>query len=105
MSPGLHSERTRLAWVRLGTVLAAAGLGAAGVGLRHHAGEGVTVLFAFAALSGALLLLRTGIRFRRVERALRDGRPLDDTLDARVAWLGVLLLVAGALSLVLTLAS
>ncbi|GAA4559925.1 DUF202 domain-containing protein [Planotetraspora kaengkrachanensis] len=102
MTSGLHNERTRLAWVRTATVLAVAGLVAAGAGLRGGEGPLMITPFAVAALCGAILLLRTGARYRRVERALRDGAPLDDKVDARLAWAGVLCVVAGALALVLS---
>ncbi len=102
---GLQSERTRLAWVRTAALLAAGALGSAGVALSHGAPAWIAAPFALAALIGAVLLLRTGVRFRRVERALRDGHPLDVTADARLAWLGTLALVAGALALVIAAAA
>lgn len=102
-SPGLHSERTRLAWVRTGAAMAACGLGAAGIALRHHVPAG-SAPFAVAILAGAILLVRTGVRYREVERALREGRPLDHRLDAALAWLGGLALAGGALAIVLILA-
>ncbi|ETK32521.1 DUF202 domain-containing protein [Microbispora sp. ATCC PTA-5024] len=103
--PGLHSERTRLAWVRAAAALAACGLGAAGAALRHGVAGAVTVPFVLAALSGAVLLVRTGVRHHHVERALAEGRTLDPGLDVRLAWLGALCVAAGALVLVITLAS
>jgi putative membrane protein len=99
---GLHSERTRLAWVRTATTLAGAGLVTTGAGLRDGESLGLIVPFALAALSGSALLLRTGARYRRVERALKEGAPLDDTTDGRLAWAGVLCVAAGALVLILT---
>ncbi|WP_433500603.1 DUF202 domain-containing protein [Sphaerimonospora sp. CA-214678] len=102
---GLQSERTRLAWVRTAALLAAGALGAAGVALSHGAPVWVATPFALAALIGAVLLLRTGVRFRRVQRALRDGHPLDVTADARLVWLGTLALVVGALAVVIDAAA
>lgn len=101
--PGLHSERTLLAWIRTGMVLATGGLGAAGVVARHSAGDGrAAIPFVLAALCGAVLLARSRLRHRRVERTLRAGLPLDVGADAVLAWLGVLAVVAGSLVFVLT---
>lgn len=98
---GLQSERTRLTWVRTAAVLVAVALGSMGMALRHAAPAWVVVLFAAAVLSGAILLIRTGVRFRRVERVLREGRPLEATPDVRLAWLGTLAVAVGALLLVI----
>lgn len=100
--PGLHGERTRLAWVRTATTMAGAGMVAAGLAVRHDL-PGLAVPFAAAALAGAVLLLRTGIRHRRLERALRHGRPFDPRLDVGIAWAGGIAVAAGALVLVLVL--
>ncbi|MBG0830973.1 DUF202 domain-containing protein [Planomonospora sp. ID67723] len=94
---GLQSERTRLAWVRTATMLAASGLGAGGMALRAGAHPLVAVPFAAAALCGALLLARTGVRYHRVQDALHGGRPLDERADAVLAWLGSLAAVTGSL--------
>lgn len=99
---GLQSERTRLAWVRTATALAAGGLGAAGTALRLHLPGAVTAVFALAALCGGVLLVRTAARFRRTQEALHRGRPLDGCGDARLAWCGTLAVVAGALLFLLT---
>ncbi|WP_432923665.1 DUF202 domain-containing protein [Microbispora sp. CA-135349] len=98
--PGLHSERTRLAWVRTAVTMSGTGMVAAGLAVRHDL-PGLAVPFAAAALAGAVLLLRTGIRHRRLERALRGGHPLDHRLDGRIAWAGALAVAAAALVLVL----
>ncbi|MET7327701.1 DUF202 domain-containing protein [Nonomuraea sp. NPDC005650] len=100
---GLQSERTRLAWVRTAVALATGGLGAAGLSLRHGLPVPATVAFALAALCGAVLLIRTGVRFRRVQVALHGGRPLDPGLDVLFAWLGTLCVVAGAVTFVLAI--
>ncbi|GAA5079570.1 uncharacterized membrane protein YidH (DUF202 family) [Thermocatellispora tengchongensis] len=100
--PGLQSERTRLAWVRTATALAAGGLGAAGLGVRSGASPPAVAAFVVAALCGGVLLARTHARFLKVQRALHEGRPLDDRADALVAWLGTLAVVAGAAVVVLT---
>ncbi|MEV7969908.1 DUF202 domain-containing protein [Sphaerisporangium sp. NPDC088356] len=100
---GLHMERTLLAWTRTASVLGAGGLLAAGISARHS-GEGVAVVvFVLAALCGAVLLARSGVRHRRVQRAIGGGLPLDDQADAVLAWLGVVAAAAGALVFVLTL--
>ncbi|TDD16650.1 YidH family protein [Nonomuraea diastatica] len=99
---GLQSERTRLAWVRTAVALATGGLGAAGLSARHGLPLLAVTGFALAALCGAVLLIRTRARFRRVQAALHGGRPLDSRLDAAFAWLGTLSLVAGAIAFVLT---
>ncbi|MEV6980518.1 DUF202 domain-containing protein [Sphaerisporangium sp. NPDC051017] len=103
--PGLHGERTLLAWIRTAATLAAGGLGAAGVAGRQFeqfGHGGAAVPFVLAALCGAILLARTGVRYHRVDRALRQGLPLDARADAVLAWLGVLAVAAGALAFVLT---
>ena len=102
--PGLQSERTRLAWVRTAVALSSGGLGAMGLSARHGLPLAVVAAFVPAALCGAALLLRTGIRFRRVQEALHGGRPVDAGLDALFAWLGTLSVVGGALAFVLAMA-
>ncbi|GAA3798729.1 hypothetical protein GCM10022226_17620 [Sphaerisporangium flaviroseum] len=99
---GLHLERTLLAWTRTAATLAAAGLAGAGLAGRHSAGGAVLLPFVLAALCGAVLLARSGVRHRHVEGLLRDGLPLDIRADALLAWLGVLAVAAGALVFVLT---
>ncbi|MBP2705718.1 DUF202 domain-containing protein [Microbispora sp. RL4-1S] len=102
--PGLHIERTRLAWVRAAAALAVCALGAAGGVLRHRVPLATSIPFVAAALCGAVLLVRTGLRDRRVQRALLDGRPLDHGADVLLAWLGALAVAAGALVLIVALA-
>jgi putative membrane protein len=99
---GLQSERTRLAWVRTAVALATGGLGAAGLALRHGLPALTVAGFVMAALCGAVLLIRTGARFRAVQEALHGGRPLDGGLDALFAWLGTLSVVIGAMTFVLS---
>ncbi|MEV4217733.1 DUF202 domain-containing protein [Nonomuraea sp. NPDC049725] len=98
---GLQSERTRLAWVRTAVTLATGGLGATGLAARAGLPLPALAAFALAALCGAVLLIRTGVRFRRVQQALHGGRPLDNGADALLAWLGTLAVVAGALTFVI----
>ncbi|WP_066364160.1 DUF202 domain-containing protein [Herbidospora mongoliensis] len=94
--PGLQSERTRLAWVRTATALATFGLGGAGV-VARASGHAVSIAcFGVAALVGAMMLARTGIRFRRVQEALHGERPIEAGGDALILWIGVLAAVAGA---------
>ncbi|SDH45688.1 DUF202 domain-containing protein [Nonomuraea jiangxiensis] len=99
---GLQSERTRFAWVRMAVALATGGLGAAGLSLRHQLPLSAVIGFTLAALCGAVLLIRTRVRFRRVQAALHNGKPLDAGLDVLFAWLGTLSVVAGAWTFVLT---
>jgi len=99
---GLQSERTRLAWVRTAVILATGGLGAAALAVPAGLPRPAAVLFALAAFCGGILLIRTGARFRQVQRALHGGAPLNAKADAVVAWLGTLAVVAGALVFVLT---
>ncbi|MEV4179762.1 DUF202 domain-containing protein [Nonomuraea sp. NPDC049709] len=99
---GLQSERTRLAWVRTAVALSTGGLGAAGVAARSGLPAIAIAGFAMAALCGGVLLIRTRLRFRRVQAALHAGRPLDAGLDAFFAWLGTLSVVAGAFTFVFT---
>ncbi len=98
---GLQSERTRLAWVRTAVALATGGLGGSGLALGAALPLPAVAGFALAALCGAVLLIRTGARFRSVQRALHGGTPLNNGMDALLAWLGTLALVAGALVFVL----
>ncbi|WP_101784479.1 DUF202 domain-containing protein [Nonomuraea indica] len=104
--PGLQSERTRLAWVRTGVMLSTGGIAATGLALRHGLPSAPLALaagtFALAALAGAVLLTRTGVRFRRVQEALHGGRAIDSRPDALLAWLGTLCAVAGAVVFVLS---
>ncbi|MBT2227242.1 DUF202 domain-containing protein [Nonomuraea sp. NEAU-A123] len=102
--PGLQSERTRLAWVRTAVALSSGGLGAMGLSARHGLPPAAIAAFVPAAFCGAVLLLRTGIRFRRVQEALHGGRSVDAGLDALFAWLGTISVAAGALAFVLALA-
>ncbi|GAA3024265.1 DUF202 domain-containing protein [Streptosporangium longisporum] len=98
---GLQGERTRLAWVRTATVLAAGGLGGAGVALRAGAPAGIALLFVPAVFCAFLLLTQTGVRYRRAQEALRRGRPLDDRADVLIAWVGTIAVTAGAVASVL----
>ncbi|MFI9558199.1 DUF202 domain-containing protein [Nonomuraea endophytica] len=100
--PGLQSERTRLAWVRTAVALSTGGLAAAGLTLRAGLPPAAVAGFALASLCGGVLLARTGVRFRRHQRALHGGVPLDAGLDALFAWLGTLCLVAGTIFFVLS---
>ncbi|TYB68904.1 DUF202 domain-containing protein [Nonomuraea sp. PA05] len=100
---GLQSERTRMAWVRTAVALSTGGLGAAGLAARHGLPVLAVAAFALAALCGGVLLIRTGLRYRRVQAALHGGKPLDAGLDALFAWLGTLGVVAGAFTFVLTI--
>ncbi|GGO74869.1 DUF202 domain-containing protein [Nonomuraea cavernae] len=99
---GLQSERTRLAWVRTAVMLSTGGLAATGLSVQHGLAPLAAVGFALGALCGGFLLLRTGVRYRRVQEALHGGRPLDCGLDALLAWLGTLSAVAGAVVFVIT---
>jgi len=100
---GLQSERTRLAWVRTAVALATGGLGATGLGVRLGLPPPGVAAFALAALFGAILLIRTKARFRRVQEALHGGGPLDARPDALLAWLGTLAVVGGAVAFVIVI--
>lgn len=102
--PGLQSERTRLAWARTAAALAGGGLGATVAALRGGVSGLAVPAFVLAALCGGVLLARTGVRFRNVQRALHEGRPLDNRADAVLAWLGALAVAAGSLGTVVHLA-
>ncbi|MFG2073307.1 protein of unknown function [Nonomuraea maritima] len=99
---GLQSERTRLAWVRTAVALSTGGIGAAGLSFRHGLPAVAGAAFALAALCGAVLLIRTRLRFRRVQQALHAGRSPDNNLDALFAWFGTLCVVVGAITFVLS---
>ncbi|GII83272.1 hypothetical protein Ssi03_12620 [Sphaerisporangium siamense] len=93
--PGLYVVRTLLAWMRTAMALAAGGLAAAGAAARHS-GDGAGALpFVITALCGAILLVRSGVRYWRAERALQEGAPQDVHVDVIIAWLGTLGLAAG----------
>lgn len=98
---GLQSERTQLAWIRTTAMLAATGLGGAGVALRVGAPVMAIVPFVPAVFCAVLLLVHTGVRFQRVQEALHGGRPLDNRADALIAWFGTLAVAAGAVAFVL----
>ncbi|MGR6916467.1 DUF202 domain-containing protein [[Actinomadura] parvosata] len=100
---GLQSERTRMAWVRTAVALSTGGLGAAGLAVRHGLPAIAVAGFAMAALCGGVLLIRTRLRYRRVQAALHAGRPLDAGVDVLFAWLGTLSVVAGAVTFVFTM--
>ncbi|NUR90034.1 MAG: DUF202 domain-containing protein [Nonomuraea sp.] len=102
--PGLQSERTRLAWVRTAVALSTSGLGGGGLALRHALPLPIPLLFALATLCGGILLVRTGVRFRRVQVALHGGEPLDHGMDVLLAWIGTLGVVAGAAGFVVCVA-
>ncbi|GAA3706698.1 hypothetical protein GCM10022224_085270 [Nonomuraea antimicrobica] len=99
---GLQSERTRLAWVRTAVALSTGGLAAAGLAVRSSLPSVAIAAFAMAAFCGGVLLIRTRLRFRRVQAALHGGRPLGAGLDVVFAWLGTLSVVAGAFTFVFT---
>lgn len=100
--PGLHLERTLLAWIRTAAALAAGGLVVAGAGGRYS-GDGVAAIpFVLASLCGGVLLARVRVRHRRVRRGLRRGLPIDGRVDALLAWIGVLAAASGAIAFVLT---
>ncbi|WP_326641815.1 DUF202 domain-containing protein [Streptosporangium sp. NBC_01755] len=98
---GLQSERTQLAWIRTTAMLAVTGLAGAGVALRAGTPLIAIVPFVPAVFCAGLLLTHTGIRFRRVQEALHQSRPLDNRADALIAWFGTLATVAGAIAFVL----
>lgn len=98
---GLQSERTQLAWIRTTALLAVTALAGAGLALRAGTPLMAIVPFVPALFCAGLLLTHTGLRFRRVQEALHQGRPLDDRADALIAWLGTLATAAGAVAFVL----
>jgi putative membrane protein len=100
---GLQSERTRLAWVRTAVALSTGGLGAIGLSVREGLPVVATAGFALATLCGGVLLIRTRVRFRRVQAALHAGTPVHAGLDALFAWLGTLSVVVGAFAVVFAL--
>lgn len=99
---GLQSERTRMAWVRTAVALSTGGLAATGLAVRYSLPVLAVAGFAMAALCGGVLLIRTRLRYRRVQAALHAGRPLNAQVDAVFAWLGTLSVVAGAFTFVFT---
>ncbi|HEY9521865.1 MAG TPA: DUF202 domain-containing protein [Thermopolyspora sp.] len=101
---GLQSERTRLAWVRTATTLAAGGLAGGGLALRSGAPALAIIGFCLAAGCGAVLLARTGIRYDRIQRALHAHRALNQHADAVIAWIGTLAAACSGLVVALCLA-
>jgi len=99
--PGLHGERTVLAWIRTAVILVGGGIAGLDTALRHGAPPPAPACFTLTLLAGAVLLTRTGVRYRRTLRAGRAGARGDATADARLAWLGTLAAAAGALLCVL----
>src|SRR5690606_20400813 len=95
--PGLHGERTVLAWIRTAVILVGGGIAGLDTALRHGAPPPAPACFTLTLLAGAVLLTRTGVRYRRTLRAGRAGARGDATADARLAWLGTLAAAAGAL--------
>ncbi|MDH2424150.1 DUF202 domain-containing protein [Sphaerisporangium sp. TRM90804] len=100
---GLHVERTLLAWIRTAATLAAGGLVAAGVAGRYGGDGLAAVPFVLTSGCGAVLLARSGVRHRRVQRALREGAPpAGIRVDALLAWFGTLCAAGGAIAFALT---
>jgi uncharacterized membrane protein YidH (DUF202 family) len=101
---GLQSERTGLAWARTAAALAVGGLAAAGSAIKAGVPVVAVIGFCVAALCGSALLIRAGVRYRRVQRALHAGHPLDDRADALIAWIGTIAATCSGLAVVLLLA-
>jgi putative membrane protein len=99
---GLQSERTQLAWIRTTAMLAVTGVGCAGIALRVGTPMLAALPFVPAVFCAVLLLIHTGIRFRRVQEALHGGHPLDNRVDGLIVWLGTLAAVIGSFAFVLT---
>lgn len=97
--PGVQNERTSLAWVR--TALGLAGCALLAGRLAIMRGSGVAT---GAALAGALLAV--GVlgwshdRYRRAERRLRTGQPVDFVLPALVMSAAVAVLGLLAVTLI-----
>ncbi len=98
---GLQSERTGLAWARTAAALAVGGLAAAGSAVQAGVPVVAVIGFCVAALCGSVLLIRTGVRYRRVQRALHAGHPLDNRADVFIAWIGTLAATCSALAVAL----
>ena len=100
MSDRSAEERTRLAWVRLGAVLANIALGIGVAVLRNGGGLFSVTLLGLGAVAGAVLLARTGLRDLWMRRAMSKGLPLKYQTDALIAWLGTLAVVGGSAAFV-----
>lgn len=96
----LANERTYLAWLRTAVALIAAGLLAAKALDFEH--ESWRLLVSLPPIvGGAIMAVRSRVRFRAYEEAMRAGRPLPPSADA--ATLAVLLSVYAAVVLAATL--
>ena len=84
----LANERTMLAYQR-----SAIGLMAAAIAVAHFFGDGVLVLLLSVALLGTGVLAGVGgyLRFRQVEAAMREERPIGSGYAAHFVSLAVLL--------------
>ena len=83
----LANERTMLAYQR-----SAIGLMAAAIAMAHFFGDGVLVLLMSLALLATGVLAGVGgyVRFRQVEVAMREGRPIGSGYAAHLVSLAVL---------------
>ena len=83
----LANERTMLAYQR-----SAIGLMAAAIAVAHFFGDGVLVLLLSLALLATGVLAGVGgyVRFRQVEVAMREGRPIGSGYAAHLVSLAVL---------------
>jgi putative membrane protein len=83
----LANERTMLAYQRSGI-----GLMAAAIAVAHFFGDGFLVLFLALALllTGVLASVGGYVRFRQVESAMREGRPIGSGYTAHLVSIAVL---------------
>lgn len=72
----LANERTALAWVRTGLALVAGGVAVTTLAAFADLSVVLDLLAALACLAGGALALSALFSWKRVERALRLGRPL-----------------------------
>lgn len=72
----LANERTALAWVRTGLALVAGGVALTTIATLADASALLDIVAVFACLAGGILAGIALFSWRRVERALRQDRPL-----------------------------
>ncbi|KGN31044.1 membrane protein [Knoellia sinensis KCTC 19936] len=96
----LANERTFLAWIRTGLALIAGAVALEGFGVNLDETVRGT-LAALLIVVGAVVAIGAGVRWLRVEQAMREGRPLP--FPTIIPFLIITLVLAGVILLVLVM--